>query len=110
MNFILKINDWLMWYKRIIINNSIKYHKYENRAAKSSKEGKDNDVGRAFKNIWINLNNDNKSGNKSINLAPEIEFALNEKDVPNENKPEIEGNRRNTNNIHSRNNFDYSFI
>ena len=48
----------------------------------TSMGGSDN-VGRAFKNIGLNINNENKNTNKSIDLAPEKEFAFSEKDMPN---------------------------
>ena len=65
----------------------------------STSMGGSDDVGRAFKNMGINVNDENKNANKSIDLAPEKEFAFSEKDVPNVNKPESEGTGSNTNNI-----------
>ena len=63
----------------------------------TSMEGSDN-VGRAFKNIGLNINNENKNANKSIDLAPEKEFAFSEKDMPNLNNVENIDKGSSTNN------------
>ena len=64
----------------------------------TSMGGSDN-VGRAFKNIGLNINSENKNTNKSIDLAPEKEFAFSEKDVPNLNNAENPDKGSSTNNI-----------
>ena len=64
----------------------------------TSMGGSDN-VGRAFKNIGLNINNENKNTNKSIDLAPEKEFAFSEKDMPNLNNAENPDKGSSTNNI-----------
>ena len=64
----------------------------------TSMGGSDN-VGRAFKNIGLNINSENKNANKSIDLAPEKEFAFSEKDIPNLNNAESPDKGSSTNNI-----------
>ena len=64
----------------------------------TSMGGSDN-VGRAFKNIGLNINSENKNTNKSIDLAPEKEFAFSEKDIPNLNNAESPDKGSSTNNI-----------
>jgi hypothetical protein len=64
----------------------------------TSMGGSDN-VGRAFKNIGLNINSENKNANKSIDLAPEKEFAFSEKDMPNLNNAEDPDKRSSTNNV-----------
>ena len=65
--------------------------------------GGSDDVGRAFKNMGININ-DNKNTNKSIDLAPEKEFAFSEKDVPNVNNSKSNDKNSNKENGSSTNN------
>ena len=64
----------------------------------TSMGGSDN-VGRAFKNIGLNINSENKNTNKSIDLAPEKEFAFSEKDMPNLNNAEDPDKGSSTNNV-----------
>ena len=64
----------------------------------TSMGGSDN-VGRAFKNIGLNINSENKNANKSIDLAPEKEFAFSEKDMPNLNNAEDPDKGSSTNNV-----------
>ena len=64
----------------------------------TSMGGSDN-VGRAFKNIGLNINSENKNTNKSIDLAPEREFAFSEKDMPNLNNAEDPDKGSSTNNV-----------
>jgi hypothetical protein len=64
----------------------------------TSMGGSDN-VGRAFKNIGLNINSEDKNTNKSIDLAPEKEFAFSEKDIPNLNNAENPDKGSSTNNV-----------
>jgi len=65
----------------------------------STSMGGRDDVGRAFKNIGININSENTNNNKSIDIAPDKEFAFSEKDVPNLNNDENPDKGSSTNNI-----------
>mgnify|MGYP006873079616 CR=1 FL=1 len=65
----------------------------------STSMGGRDDVGKAFKNMGLNINNENAINNKSIDFAPDKEFAFNEKDVPNLNNVENSDKGSSTNNI-----------
>ena len=64
----------------------------------ASMEGRD-DLGKAFKNMGLNINSENTTNNKSIDIAPDKEFAFSEKDIPNLNSAENPDKGRSTNNI-----------
>ena len=65
----------------------------------STSMGGSDDVGKAFKNMGLNINSENTSNNKSIDIAPDKEFAFSEKDVPNLNSAENPDKGSSTNNI-----------
>ena len=65
----------------------------------STSMGGSDDVGKAFKNMGLNINSENTSNNKSIDIAPDKEFAFSEKDVPNLNSAENPDQGSSTNNI-----------
>ena len=65
----------------------------------STSMGGRDDVGKAFKNMGLNINGEDTSNNKSIDIAPDKEFAFSEKHLPNLNSAENPDKGSSTNNI-----------